>query len=318
MRRAYLAFVLASMSGCAYNVAPTTAPAINVYSSYEQKVPGKWAVVLDESVRTVRRDIKPATYICSAHSYPLDAGSALSSSVRKTLEQVIGETVLRDAIPNPQSMKSEGITGSVFVKLDEFHARLACQQGFWSGTCNSTVDISIGSILRNSDGQVLLSTSAGSSRTADGSAGGACSDAGAAMAEATSRAMKDTMERLAEKIANSNTLRGTVGAISPSAPMSSAPLAPPLAPPGTAPPVLPTTPAAIPAVAQPSTKGTKPAPGGSSLYQLSAEQHARTTGCQNPTATMILRGSFTETFSVACSGGEAAIVRCEGGSCKTL
>ncbi len=264
-----------ALAGCAYNVTPTTAPAVNIYSSYERKIPGKWAVVLDESVRTIHRDVKPATYICSAHSYPIDVGGALSSSLRRTFEQVADDTFTRDSISSPQAMKAEGVTGSIFVELDEFQPRLSCQQGFWGGTCTSTVDISLGTTIRNSYGQILLSTSAGSTRSADGSAGPGCGDAGNAMAEATSRAMKDSLERLAERMANSTALHPSgapaATATPPVMPVAATPPAAPVAPiPPTPTTVVAPAPAVTgaPAPSQPTVKpastssqGARPAPG---------------------------------------------------------
>ena len=164
----------------------------------------------------LRRDVKPATYICSAHSYPIGAGAPLSSSLRRTFEQVADETPSRDAIPSAQVKRSEGFTGSIFVKVGRVPAASHCQQGFWSGTCTSTVDISLGTTIRSADGQVLLSTSAGSTRSADGPTGPGCGDAGSAMAEATSRTMKDALERLAERMANSTALRATSPAVAAS------------------------------------------------------------------------------------------------------
>jgi hypothetical protein len=306
------------LSACAYNVTPTTAPAVNIYSSYEKKVPGRWAIVLDDSVRTLRRDVKPATYICSAHSYPIDAGGALSSSLRRTFEQVADDTVSKDSIPSPQAMQAEGLTGSIFVKLDEFQPRLSCQQGFWAGTCSSTVDISIGTIIRAADGQTLLSTSAGSSRTADGGAGPACGDAGQAMSEATSRAMKDALERLAERMANSTALRAPAPAIAPARmPTTSAAMpSPPLAQPVVAPaPISPQPLGASPSVA---TQGVKPAAGAESRYMVSAERFAKANGCPAPAAAMILKAPFNETFSVTCPNGSTILVRCENDACRGL
>lgn len=195
------------VTGCAYNVQPTTAAAVNVYTSYEKKIPGKWAVVVDDSVKSLRRDVKPATYICSAHSYPIEVGGALATSVRRTFEQIFEETVARDSIPSPQSATADRLNGSIFVKLDEYQPRLACQQGFWSGTCNSNVDISLGTFVRDAEGKTLISTSAGSSRSADSDAGPGCGTAGASLGDATSRATKDALERLAERLSNATALR---------------------------------------------------------------------------------------------------------------
>ena len=198
---------LVTTAGCAYNVQPTSAPAVNIYTSYDKKIPGKWAVVVDDGIKGLHRDVKTASYVCSAHTYPIDVGAVLATSVRRTVEQLVDESVVSETIPSPQTAKENGLAGSVLVRLDDYQPRLTCQMGFWSGSCTSTVDLSLGVIVRSAEGQTLLSTNAGSTRSADGDAGAACASAGVWLGDATSRATKDVLERLAERIASATALR---------------------------------------------------------------------------------------------------------------
>jgi len=42
--------IFLALSGCAYNVQPMSAKPVNIYSSYEEKIPGKFVVVVDDSL----------------------------------------------------------------------------------------------------------------------------------------------------------------------------------------------------------------------------------------------------------------------------
>ena len=194
------------VTGCAYNVAPTTAPAVNVYSSYDSKIPGTWVLVVDPSTE-FQREIKPSTYVCSAHKYPFGSGDTIKSSITQTMENVFEEIVMRSAAPTSEEIKQNSLAGVVIVRLDSFQPRLACQQGFWSASCSATADMSFGVEINGVDGR-LLGTSVGSSKTHDGDAGGACGDAANVFAEAYRLALKDSLERMAERVANAPKLRG--------------------------------------------------------------------------------------------------------------
>jgi hypothetical protein len=87
--------------------------------------------------------------------------------------------------------------------------------------------------------------------------------------------------------------------------------APPPMPPGPIDPI-PVAAAQLPARVAPV------AIAGESKYMFTAEQFAKAHGCAQPLATMVVRQSFNETFSVDCQGRETVMVRCEAGSCRSM
>jgi hypothetical protein len=196
----------ALVGGCAYNVAPTTAPAVNVYSSYESKIPGSWVLVIDPSTE-FQREIKPSTYVCSAHKYPFSSGDTIKSSISQTMGNIFEEVISRSSAPTSEELAKNSLAGVVIVRLDSFQPRLACQQGFWSASCSATADMSFGVEVNGPNGR-MLGTSVGSSKTHDGDAGGACGDAANVFAEAYRLSLKDSLERMAERVANAPKLRG--------------------------------------------------------------------------------------------------------------
>ena len=88
--------------GCAsYVMKPPPAPAVDIRSSYEQKIAGKWAVVVDKSTTVFEREISstgsmsPFDHppVCHAYDFPFSSGNTISISVNKTLPEVFDEIV---------------------------------------------------------------------------------------------------------------------------------------------------------------------------------------------------------------------------------
>ena len=69
-------------------------PAYNVYTSYQERLPGKYALVVDAG--DLAGDFKVRGYACAAHTYPLDAREAFGTSVAKTFEQLVEEVDVMD------------------------------------------------------------------------------------------------------------------------------------------------------------------------------------------------------------------------------
>lgn len=200
-----VSFVFAS--GCAYQSVPVSAPAINIATNFDKKVPGKWAMILNEDIGQARKEVKASSYACSAHTYPVDAGQAFQASIRRTLESVFESVVEPAGSLSIEAMKTGGYKGQVTMRLSDFSPRLTCSMGFWSGSCTSNVDVGFAAEVKGQDGKILHNSSAGGSKSADGNSGGACEGGSNVLAEATSRATKDALERIAERLSNAQTLR---------------------------------------------------------------------------------------------------------------
>jgi len=140
----FIIVLILMVCGCSYSVQPVSTKALNIYSAYDNKVPGKYAVILDDSIRVVNREIAPASYVCSAHRYPIAVGDTLAVSVKQTLDSVFEQVVEQRTIPSNDTLTNLGLVGSVLVKLDDFSPRLLCTQGLFSGTCSASTDISFG------------------------------------------------------------------------------------------------------------------------------------------------------------------------------
>lgn len=192
--------------GCTYNATPVTAPAVNVYSSYDDPVSGQWVLVVDDSVNDANRNVKPSSYACSAHDYPLQAGDTLRASISRSMESIFEEVEVRSTAPSNSALKEGGYAGVILVRLDHFQPRVTCNMGFFSANCTATTDISFGVNVRGPEGRLYGGT-AGANRSAQGDAGGTCQEVATWLSESARLSIREGLERLVEKLANSERIR---------------------------------------------------------------------------------------------------------------
>jgi len=190
-----------------YKVATKVSPAVNIYSSYEDKIPGKVVLVVDMSCIDVRIDVKPSTYMCSAHIFPVSLDTSLSSSIRQTTESIFEEVVEQNSFPSQDSMKEANLSGILFVRLKRFEPNIRFSPGFWEGYANASCEIVLDVTVKDAKNNTLITTAVGGSRSADGSSGGACGGGANVLSDAISKCIQDTMERFAERISNSQKIR---------------------------------------------------------------------------------------------------------------
>lgn len=190
--------------GCAYNAPVTVAPAYDVYSNYENKVPGNFALYIDSSeLETVA---KVQGYNCSFHSYPADATSQFSRSVHATLENLAERVELVDSPLTSESLLNRGYDAQIIVEALDYDIRLRVIPGFWNSEMEADVEIAARMKVDGFKGRQLGTTVEGDGDALVG-AGAACEGGAEAIGLATSDAIRETMERLGERITNARTLR---------------------------------------------------------------------------------------------------------------
>jgi hypothetical protein len=191
------------MSACAYEVPITASPAFDVYSNYRDKIPGRFALFIDAS--SFAREVKPTGHICSANSYPLNANASFKQSAVNTIEQLVEQVEVVERPLPVEELTAKGYHGQIVIKSDEYTARITFVPGFWSATASSSVDVSASLVVDGADGR-FLGTSASASRSSELSSA-SCGDGAQAIADANSKATKELLGRLGERLANEPRLR---------------------------------------------------------------------------------------------------------------
>ena len=195
LRLPILIAVLIGLGGCSYGVATRTAPAGNVYSIHDSKIPGAFAMQIAGMDNCCRKEVRPSGYVCSGHNYPLEGGDALRSSIQNTLSQVF-ETIA----------PSEGQGNVITISVNRFDATIRFAPGFWTVQAYSTAEIGL-DIKAMRNGKAVLNTSVFAERSKDGDGGAFCGDGSQVIAEAIASATREVMERMAERLSNNPALR---------------------------------------------------------------------------------------------------------------
>ena len=194
------------ITGCTYKVQPTTVSTVPVYSSYEEKIPGTWVVIIDDSLRDIQRNLSTASYACSAHKYPIVIGDSFATSVTNAMREIFENVVVRDTLPTRDDMNKDNYIGVILVKMASFEPRVSCTAGFWSITCSARTSIEMVATISGRNGK-LLSTSVEGTAIVDGDAGGSCEKVANLLSESISKSLKKALSRLAERISNSHKIR---------------------------------------------------------------------------------------------------------------
>lgn len=204
----FLLFPIITMFyGCAYSVATKVEPAVNIYSSHDEKMPGSVVLVMDNDVKSVAQSVKASTFLCSAHTFPVNMSDALALSIRKTTEQIFETVMEENSFPSAEQMAAAQNRGIIYVKLNRFSPRISFASGFWSSSAHASADLVLDVTVKDFNNKNLMVTAVSGSRNADGDGGGNCSGGANVLSEAISQTIRDTMERLAERLANSEKIR---------------------------------------------------------------------------------------------------------------
>jgi hypothetical protein len=207
MRTASILLLVLLAAGCSYKTPVQVAPAINVYSSYDTKIPGSVVLVVDGNLKNISRQLKPSSYECSAHKYPVEIESAFASSLKSTTESIFENVVEMSNYPTVEEMKANNVKGYIGIKLNRFDPKIRFMMGFWSANAIATSEVAFDIVVKDSENKTLMSTSVGASRTVEGSGGGACGGGAQVLSDAIYQSTKEAMERYAERISNSQQIR---------------------------------------------------------------------------------------------------------------
>ncbi|UTP37755.1 hypothetical protein M9M90_10890 [Phenylobacterium sp. LH3H17] len=208
-----------ALSGCAYNAPVAVSPNLNVYSSYSEKIPGRFVLVVDaEAFNTT---VRPTGLACSAHHYPLDLRQQFVASVTSTLRQLVDDVQILERPLPASDLARNGFAGQVVVNAETLTARLQVVEGFFRSTADSVVELSAGMTVDTVNGRVL-GTSAQGFGNAQNDAGMMCGNTATAIGGATEKAMRQLLGQLGERLSNSERLRRSaaqepVRALAPSA-----------------------------------------------------------------------------------------------------
>jgi hypothetical protein len=203
IKTSIIVLMMLSLSACTpqtYITRPDPVIGITIYTTDAEKIKGTWVYIIDDSVASASRQIKASSHACSLHTYPVNAGDALVTSIGYSMERLFQTAIPRKEMPPENVIEKEGLTGSLIIKLDEFYPRFNCSVGQFEGYCTASTDLSFTAILVDFASMKRKYIHVTSQRTADGGSGEMCAGVSNIISESVKRATKDCLERLSEKI----------------------------------------------------------------------------------------------------------------------
>ena len=197
-------FAVSTLGGCSYSAPAKVAPALDVYSNYDMKLP--FSIALFVESEEMKKDVKVSGFQCSAHSYPIDAREAFRISTIRTFENIVDGVLVVDKPLSQADIRARGLDAMVIVKVEDFDVDLKVIPGFWTAEMEADSEIAASISADTSEGRALGSSVEGSD-DARLDAGIACDGGAGAVGRATELAIKKTMDRLGERLTNSVRLR---------------------------------------------------------------------------------------------------------------
>lgn len=127
-------------------------------------------------------------------------------AARETITNLV-ETVEIVASPVDRGeLAARKARGMIIVRAEQVTARMRVVPGFWTNGIESEVE-TMASITVDGRGGRLFGQSVSGSGQSQGDVGGACEGGAAALADAASAAMRQTLLRMGEALANSERVR---------------------------------------------------------------------------------------------------------------
>ncbi len=208
MRKMIILGFIFFLSVCSYTVLSKMSPAVNIPSSYEGKMKGPVVLVIDYDPKAVNQKVKPSNHICSGNSYSIRVGDDLASSLKATTEAMFDQVVEQSVLPTKDEMREKDLQGAIYVRLSRFDPAISFSRGVWQTDGTASCDIVLEVMVTDSGNQDLLVTTVSGARTVEsGGVGTFCRGGGNILLSAISQGIRETMERYAEKVSNSDKIR---------------------------------------------------------------------------------------------------------------
>lgn len=210
--RASIVAVAGGLAACTYPVEPQTSEPAPVFTAYSDKVPGKWALLIDASRASAA--LQAEGLRCSQFDYPVDLTKSFVRTAAAAFKGVTEEVRLVDHPLSQSEFASQAYTGVIAVRVESLHAAVKVD-GLFDATANADTEIA-GTILVVKGGQRMVDTSETGNGLAQRDAGLACGGSADAVSAASDDALRDVIRKLTEQFANSHDIRYSVPSFSPS------------------------------------------------------------------------------------------------------
>lgn len=202
MKKLLFLLIVMILLGCSHEVTvkPTVSPV--AYKLMDQKVEGNIAVFIHPELADLKMVVEPQSRYCGSSSFPFQAGQSIKASLIKTAQGVFKNCRPVDAVP-----QNHGFDGILAAELVDFDVDLKFNEGTWSGTAESWVEINILLTFYDAGLNPVWHSVVGYSKKDFAEAGTGCGGGADAISKAMEQCLKNISIQMAEKISDSNKIK---------------------------------------------------------------------------------------------------------------
>lgn len=209
MKKIVYLLTIALLLGCSHEV--TVKPVVSpvAYKLMDQKVEGNIAVFVHPDLADLRLTVEPHSRYCGSASFPLEAGQSIKGSLIKTAQSVFENCRPVAAVP-----QNHGFDGILAAELLDFDVDLKFNEGTWSGSAESWVEMNILLTFYDAKLNPVWRTVVGYSKKDFADAGAACGGGADAISKSMEQCLKNISIQMAEKITDSSKIKMTLSRVS--------------------------------------------------------------------------------------------------------
>ena len=193
-----LALGLSACVSKTYPVAVGDAPALSVHASYEEKIPGRYALYVE--AKELKRVLKFSRG-CAEHNYPTDAQAAFESSSLQTLKHLVEHMELVSEPIMRSELEARGYDGMILLEVEDLDTVLVIIPGTWTGSALAGAKLSVNMSVEGRDKRLLGGFAAGADED-QVEMGRYCAKSEMAVGRAIEGAMELVLKRLAVLLSN--------------------------------------------------------------------------------------------------------------------
>lgn len=205
-----LMFLVCFMVGCSYKTFVAPVYGVNTYSTYEAKIPGKYALIVDAPSHILDANVHPSSTVGADATFEVSFSESFVASVKALNEDIFSSIVVASVVPSVERMKQDNLSGYILITCKFFESDTRSVSGMFSTGVSATANFGFDYTIRNSDNEHLITGLVSSSRNASsqgGTFGTTASDNIKVLQEAIQRSLRDDLEQYAQRVTNEPKLR---------------------------------------------------------------------------------------------------------------
>jgi len=205
MRKLVILLICLVFLGCSHEV--TVKPTVSPFASQliDHQVDGNIAIFVHPDLASLNQVVKPRSRNCSTANFPIEAGQSIKTSLIKTAQGVFKNCKAVDSVP-----QDHGFDGILAAELLDFDVDVKFNDGLWSGTAESWVEMNIKLTFYDANLNPVWRTVVGYTKKDFSAAGGTCGGGATAISGSMEQVMKNISIQMTEKLADSQKIKTTI------------------------------------------------------------------------------------------------------------